>query len=329
MHFIRPFWLLALIPLGSLWWFWARGKSQRSAWQAVCDPHLLPALLVGSAVKYRLYPLILGFSWLLAVIALAGPSWSKKPEPIYRNESAQVIILDLSPAMNATDIAPDRLTRAKFKLRDIFARSREGSLGLIVYSDEPFLVSPLTQDAKTIEAMLPVLKTSILPVVGSQLMPALQMAEQVLTRGGAKQGNIIVVTSHAASQGAITFARELKAKGITLAVLGVGTEAGAPIPTAEGFEQDAQGNVIVSRLNKRALTTLAAAGGGVFTLLSKDDRDINVLLSGKSQRLSSQHKGAKQTSSLWHDEGYWFILILLLLCALLFRRGWIDRVVSL
>ncbi len=147
-HFLRPYWLLALLPLAVLFWHLLRAPSGPGAWRNVCAPHLLAHLLVGPARRPSCLPwLLLGLGWLLAVLALAGPAWKRLPAPLFQAQIARVLVLDLSESMNATDVEPSRLVRARYKLLDLLAQTHEGQIGLVVYAGESFVVAPLTHDA--------------------------------------------------------------------------------------------------------------------------------------------------------------------------------------
>ncbi|MCB1776756.1 MAG: VWA domain-containing protein [Candidatus Competibacteraceae bacterium] len=156
-HWLRPAWLWALLPLALMVWQLLRQSSGASAWEKQCDPHLLARLLVRRTPHHRLPLLLLTVSWVLTVIALAGPVWQKLPQPVFQTQAARVMVLDLSPSMNASDLRPSRIDRARFKMLDLLARFREGQTGLVVFAEEPFVVAPLTDDTKTIAALLPAL----------------------------------------------------------------------------------------------------------------------------------------------------------------------------
>ena len=139
-HWLRPEWLWALLPLAVIVRRLLRQVRRASAWETQCDPHLLEKLLIQRA-RHQRWPLVLlAVAWVLAVIALAGPVWQKLPEPVYRTQAARVIVLDLSPSMNASDIRPSRIARARFKVLDLLKRYREGQTALVVFAGEPFVV---------------------------------------------------------------------------------------------------------------------------------------------------------------------------------------------
>lgn len=121
-HFLRPWWLLSLlVPIGILW-FSSQSGDIRSRWKGTIAPHLLDNLIVGGKRGSRIQP-----SWLLAValalsaLAVAGPTWQREQPPFVEDTAALVIAVDLSSAMDAVDISPSRLERAKLKIRDIVA----------------------------------------------------------------------------------------------------------------------------------------------------------------------------------------------------------------
>jgi len=169
-HFLRPYWFLMLIPLAimlwSLLWYLKKGDS----WQQVIDPKLLKHLLNQSSSAKNFKPLmILGLIWFTTVFALAGPAWEKHQQPVFRNNNAKVILLDLSQSMLAEDIQPDRLTRAKYKILDLLRDYPEGQTGMAVFSGEAYTVSPLTNDTHTIALMVSDLSPDIMPVSGSNI----------------------------------------------------------------------------------------------------------------------------------------------------------------
>ena len=176
-HFIRPFWLLALLPTLGLWIWLRRRKLSQGVWHTVCDAELLPYLLQDSHAKQSQGRLALGACLtFLAIVALAGPTWQRIPMPVFRNASAWVIVLDLSASMDAEDIKPNRLTLARYKIADILKQRKDGQTALIVYAGDAFTVTPLTDDTETIANQLSALNTDIMPEAGSNSAQALAKA---------------------------------------------------------------------------------------------------------------------------------------------------------
>lgn len=330
-HFLRPLWFLMLLPLLWLVWSLARQGGAHSAWRGVVDPHLLPHLLVEEGGRVRRTPLILlALGWIIGVVALAGPVWQRLPEPVFEAEAQRVIALDISRTMNATDVPPSRLARARFEVLDLLKRAAEGQTALLAYGAEPYVVSPLTNDAKTIAVQVPSLKTDLLPVEGKRRTDlALEKAAQLLRQAGSRKGQVILVTDGLAHPAAADeAARKLVAEGYRVSVLGVGTEKGAPVPMADGgFLKDARGAILIPRLERGALTALAAAGGGRFVMATIDDADVHSLIAEPSVLQGGKVKRRDLEADQWREEGPWLLLALLPLAALAFRRGWLGPLV--
>lgn len=332
LHFLRPLWLLALLPLGAVLIALWRQEAGRSVWRGVVDAHLLPHLLTGEGGSTRRLPLILlGLGWLLGTLALAGPVWERLPQPVFSTTAKRVILLDLSPSMNAADVPPSRLARARFEIQDLLAASREGQVALIAFGPEPFVVSPLTGDAQTIAAQVPRLATDLLPVPGTRRTDrALELAGQLLTQAGGAGGEIVLIADAIGPEApAIAAARTLAQSGMRVSVLGVGTPQGAPEPRSDGgFVADRNGSVRIARLDRTGLEALAQAGQGIYLEPDPGDGDTSALLA----RSAGTHETLAQpglTADRWQEEGPWLLLVLLPLAALAFRRGWLLPVLAL
>ncbi len=325
-HFLRPEWLLALLPLMALGFWLQRQKKRQGNWAAVCDPELLPYLLQArsAASDNRLFwPLALGF--VLTVIALAGPSWERLPAPAFRNEAGLVIALNLSETMNATDIKSSRLIRSRYKIADLLKQRRDGQSALLVYSRQAFTVTPLTDDINTILNQLRAIKTDIMPVQGRNTLAAIRQAVDLLQQAGVQQGDILLITDGTEDLDPENIKKARKQ--YRLSVLAVGTEQGAPIKRpGGGFVKDSQGNIVVAGLKLAALKRVASAGGGILVRLSADDSDIQRL--GRLLNQSSHESQQKNPLKLnvWRDFGPWLLWLIVPLMALGFRKGLLGLV---
>ncbi|NIN34987.1 MAG: hypothetical protein GTO60_07780, partial [Gammaproteobacteria bacterium] len=132
-HFIRPYWLLAFLPLAFLLFMMLKRRLRSRKWETFCDKELLPHILIGEKpVSRRKSAFLIALAGSLIITALAGPAWQKLPQPVFSTQSALIIALDLSQSMNAGDISPSRLERARFKVADILEKRAEGETALIV-----------------------------------------------------------------------------------------------------------------------------------------------------------------------------------------------------
>ncbi len=320
-HWLRPEWLWALPLIGLMTYALARRQLAPGRWQRIIDPALAPYILSRTQIKgltYRWWLILIG--GVLAVTALAGPSWNRAEQPVFRSEQAIVIALDLSRSMDAQDLTPSRLTRARLKILDILEARQSGQTALVVYSSNAFTVTPLTTDADTVAALVNSLSTDIMPSRGSYPVAAIKKSQTLLEQAGVAYGEVLLITDGGTSPAAERAAADLQRSGYSLSVLGVGTREGAPIPRAGGgFVTDRSGNIVVPRIEETALRSLAAAGGGRFAQLSADDRDINALLSGEVGPGTASDESL--ATDQWQEEGPWLLLLLVPMAAMAFRRG--------
>lgn len=325
-HFLRPWWFLGLLPVVAVIGFYTWRKRNAGNWETIINPELLPFLLQGSGGKHALSgPWLVAFmisAWIFCCLGLAGPAWQQLPQPVHKQDSALVVVLDLSPSMLAEDISPNRLVRARYKLIDILTRRTEGVVGLIVYGGDSHTVSPLTEDSNTIMSMVPVLEPNLMPETGSNVEEGLASAIDLAVSGGYQQADILLITDGIDKSALSNIAPIISGEGnYRLSILGVGTTDGAPIPSfAGGFIKKA-GNVIVAKLNVGTLRKIAANNGGSYQTLSADDRDIDNLLAGMDSLLTNSTRETDRSFDLWDDQGYWLVLLLLPVLLLSFRKG--------
>ena len=324
-HFLRPFWLLALLPLVPLIWQLMKSKYAGGSWRNVVDPGLLRHLLTAKARtghKRLLVPVAL--VGIAAVIALAGPAWEKIPQPVYKQRAGLVIALDLSRSMDVNDIKPSRLTRARHKIADILSQRRDGQSALIAYAADAFVVTPLTRDVATINALLPSLSTDIMPAQGGRADRAVGQALDLFNNTGVTHGDILIVTDGFSTIEVVEIERLVREyPGFRISVLGIGTESGGPIPLAGGgFLKDSQGSIVIARMQIEAMRELTRKASGVFSPISVDDGDILALLNHiKSNPVDAGLLVADQHADIWREQGPLLILVLLPLMSLVFRRG--------
>lgn len=326
-HFIRPYWLLALLPAMVLLMAHVRHNRPAGLWSEVCDAALLPILLQQRTQQQGRMPLIaIASATLLAIIALAGPTWKRLPSPVFSNQSALVIALDLSLSMNAADVAPSRLIRARYKIADILKRRKDGQTALLVYSGDAFTVTPLTNDTETIDSQLSALSSDIMPSSGSNLAAALQKAAALLKQAGLAKGQILLVTDGVAEGSALSLIEQVEP--YTVSVLGVGTAEGGPIKAAEGdFVKDAQGTIVIPKLDAKTLMAAANAGKGIYTPLTEGNQDVEQLSDFFEQAVVQQESENKALLlQQWAERGPWLLLAVLPLAALSFRKGLLSVV---
>jgi len=331
-HFVRPYWLLALFALFLVLWLLKKHRFYQSPWQQFLPSHLSQVLVEGntntndnkktfSEQTFLIKPFIIG---LLCIIALAGPVWKKLPQPVYQTERGSVLIMDMSYSMYATDVKPNRLTRARFKAIDLLNKINEGDTGLIAYAGDAFIISPLTQDIKNIALLLPSLTPEIMPTPGANPIAALTLAHNMLINAGHLNGDIYWFTDDVDNDEISDIYEWSNTFGHQLNILGIGSENGAPITLPSGeLLKDNDGAIVVPRLPAQKLQSLASRGKGHYQTIKNDDSDINdlILKDNIPEQNRNEEQKSQQTGDQWQEQGAWLLILVLPLILSYFRRG--------
>ncbi len=324
-HFLRPEWFIALIPLLVMLLLIKRYRKSQSGWQSVIPPHLYDHLISGKAIAKKQASLsLLGWGWLLAVVALAGPTWERLPQPVFQVQQGNVVLIDMSLSMRATDVTPDRLTRAKYKAIDLINTIDEGEMGLVAYAGDAFTISPLTSDAANITALLPSLSPEIMPVPGSDPYSGIQAAAELLSNAGYQSGNIYWVTDGITLSQTQDLQDLINDLPFTVNVLGIGTEEGAPIRQLDGqLVKDQRGQIVIPKLRGQQLKAIANTSGGTYRKFTADESDIRALTQRQVLRADAEEtdEQTSQDGDQWAELGPWLLIVLLPFAAYAFRRG--------
>ena len=326
-HWLRPLWLL-LIPLPLLLgWGLSRLPAGQTRWAELIRPELLQHLIESNNSQRSHGPLLaLVGGWLLACLALAGPSWHKLPQPVYSQQDALVLILDLSPSMHARDLTPDRLTHARHRLIDLINARDEGLTALVVYAGDAHVLAPLSDDKETLLNLIAPLSPAIMPVSGSQTEAAIETAVKLLRDAGHQRGQILLITDGIAANAFNPINSLLGATEFSLSIVGVGTTEGAPIPLSDGsFAKTADGELPLARLDPQPLRQLAERHRGIYRTLSYTGAELEALntqLQADPNPFDTNSVQALEREfDRWDDVGPWLVLLLLPLAALAHRRG--------
>jgi len=320
-QFLRPGWLVLIIPGCWLVFRLHQRWKERTDWSGVVEPHLLELLLVEArGIRRAWIPWMLSLMLILVLTAMAGPVLEKRSVPVLKKNLAKVLVLDVSHSMLAEDLRPNRIERAKFKLRDLLNRIDEGETALIAYAGDAHIISPLTSDTHTITTLLPGLEPDIMPHRGSRPDRAMELAVKLLDGHSANPGEVIWLTDGIPENMIPTVAQLLGRH--RLSVIGVGSEKGAPIPGKNsGFLKNSKGGIVMSRLDTSHLQVLAQQKGGTFQILRNDDQDLEIVLNQPILMNEYFEDETEKQGDIWREEGPWLLLIMLPLAALMFRRG--------
>ena len=299
-HFIRPLILLLLIIPVFFAWKQFKSLTRVSSWANVCDKNLLDFLLVKGSSTQRKFILWLGMlGFVLAIIAASGPTWKKREIPNMTPENPVMIALNLSTDMAEKDLTPSRLTRAKFEISDFLKMIPATQSGLIVYSDEPFLISPLTEDTRLLNNLLPRLDFNLMPANGDRPDRAIDLAVEKFKNAGYAKGNIVIFSSDIGERLDFALKAAEKAK-------------------ASGFPVNV---VAMQKGDSERLKMLAQSGGGEYIRTTSNDADIQTLANMINAQSSEQLKQSENMRLAWLDYGYYLTLLPLLFCLYFFRRG--------
>lgn len=298
-HFLRPWWLLLLLL--PLWQFgrFRRGASSLSSWEKICDKRLLQFLLIKGSSKQRKFTAWVALTGMLgAIFAAAGPSWKKTEIPGMAPENPLMIVLNLSSDMKERDITPSRLERAKFVIKDLLGELDGVQSGLLVYSGEPFAISPLTEDTALIDNLLGAVNYDIMPLNGARVDRAIELAAQKFKNAGFSHGEIVLFSPDGGQRFDLALEQAKKARG-------------------EGYNV----NVIeTSAQNDEKLMLIAEAGGGNYWNINRDGRKISAW--GKQFGSESKElKNSVNTRSVWLDYGYYLLALPMVCCLYFFRKG--------
>jgi Ca-activated chloride channel family protein len=324
-HFIRPLWLLGLIPAALCFGIVKKINQQTGNWEKVINPALLPYLMQNSSDKNKYTQFFLrglALCWLLFCLSLAGPSWNQLPQPVHKEDSALVVVFDLSPSMLAEDIAPSRLVRARYKMIDILKARKQGHSALVVYGGEAFAVSPLTEDSNTIVSLAPTLHPTLLPSYGSNTEDAIATALELVTNGGYQQADLLLITDGVDRSAFGDITSQLSEASVRLHILGVGTSQGAPIPLGNGgFVKDQNDSIILPRLDPSSLKQLANLGNGRYFSITNNDSDVLAITAAMEQEFPNTSEINDRSFDIWQDRGFWLVFLLLPLLLASFRKG--------
>lgn len=304
-HLLRPMWLLALAPALLLILLYRRGRPEL-AWRRAIAPHLLPHLLMadrGNGPRLRPVHLLTLF-WLLAAVALAGPTWQRDRSPFSERRAPLILALHTGAGMLARDIQPSRLERAVQKIGDLLDRLAGGPAALVAYAGTAHLVMPLTTDHRLIRQFAAELSPAIMPEAGNDTAAAVRLGLDLLAQAGSG-GSMLLITDSVTPSGL-----ESLETALPVDILAMATPPGAA-PAPAGPPGPA--------LDRAALQAAARALGGELVLATVNDDDVAGLARRLDRRPTGLVPGEQQR---WQDAGYYLLLPMALIVLLWFRRGW-------
>ncbi|MEL0659169.1 VWA domain-containing protein [Psychromonas arctica] len=322
LEFLRPYWLLGIIIVVaiSLWRYQRNQYKQTSIIANHLSEHLvtLPETTKSNRLALNLLAII-------ACIALSGPSIRSVKLPVYEIQKAQVIAFDLSYSMYATDIKPNRLSRAKYKAIDLLKQWTEGDKALIAYAGDAFTITPLTTDSNSIINHIPYLSPDLMPERGSRPDLALQKAISLLKNAGYQQGHIVFISDGFDKDSQEKMQEMLKGTKWMVSVLSMATKEGAAIKLNDGsLLKDSNDDIVIPKLNRNTLYPVTQMSDGLLLNFDAKGQDIQLLAAhyDTKELNKKDNESSKQTDNKQPiDDGYWISLLLIPLFLLFFRKG--------
>lgn len=247
------------------------------------DSSLLKRLFpTDSDSKYWTKVILLSLGILLSVFALMDPLFGEEELKVKREGIDIVYALDLSNSMYAEDVAPNRLERAKKLISESMQNLGGDRVGFLVFAADAYTISPLTTDYAAIDSYIESASPELISHQGTNFLAVLQTAVKMF-ENSPTAGKLLVIVSDGEDneksvQKAIRLAKDNK---INVATLAIGTETGAPIPIEQGdyedFKRDRQGEVVISKLDTKAMQSLAESCNGVYVYLNTNQQALDEL----------------------------------------------------
>lgn len=327
-------WLWGLLALPVIWMlfvlFYRGGKSTQDKLKEFADPHLLPHLLEDvdhekekTAKPWRA---VLSWSliWGLCILALAGPRWNYTQVKAFSPANYLVFVLDMSLSMDAQDIEPSRLARAKEEIEDLLDAGTGVKFSLITFDATAHMITPLTDDTETLRRLLPSLTSGIVYKQGAALAPALEMAAGMLSDIPGENKHVLILSDggfDSSDADIYRATRDLIKTGAKLDGLGFGTLQGAPIPGGgAGFLKDKNGQTVISHLDEKRFRQIVDDGGGIYQRASYLSDDTNAILA-QIKTLGAAAEKEQKTTIFWDEKFYIFLIPILLIFLPWLRRN--------
>jgi len=277
---VTLFLLIAVVALGLLMWTTLRWQT---AAQRVLAGGSGATLLTGAGSSRR--RLLKAGLLLAALVALiggaAGPYTGHGPEPIKPQRTDVLVVLDVSLSMLAQDVQPSRFETARSSIRTLLDSLQSDRVGVAVFGGRTALRAPFTLDYTAVRSAVDAIAPDSAPTPGSSLAEALRTGLSALRNSDAPRKGILLITDGEDLGVELEAATaELKAAGIPVNTLGVGTPQGGPIPVrdartgAVSNKLDNRGQTVTTRLGEQTLRDIAAQTGGAYLQASSGGREL-------------------------------------------------------
>lgn len=320
-HFLRPYWLLLIVPALWLPWLWSRRHDLKRQLDGLIAPHLISALVITPVQRQTLRPehllaVLLG----LGALAAAGPTWTEDRPDFLDNRAPLILAFDLSPSMDADDVPPSRLTAAKHKMHDLLARRAGARTALVAYAGSAHLVLPATQDPGLLDSFMQALDTSLMTRPGKDVVGAIELA-QTLLAAEKVPGTLVLITDGADSTQFDAIGELLNNDDLQVLVLAVGSQDRGVLHDPQGRPRvGSDGRPLLANFDSEGLKALARAADAPLGSLTLNDDDLDWIELHAQRHFQAVQDEGKEVH--WKDAGYWLCWPLALIALCCVRRGW-------
>lgn len=320
MQFQTPnaFFLWLLLPVLAGFVYWSLRRRTKVT-RALGDTELVERLsLRVSPMRDRVKPILLGAAVFFLVIAIARPQWGQGQQEVFARGVDVFLVLDTSFSMDAPDIAPSRMERARYIASQLMERLQGNRIGLVVFSGTSFVQCPLTMDYGAVRIFLDTVTTGIVPEPGTNIVHAIEAARRGFISQSSEHKVIVLLTDGEQQSGdVVSVAEQARDEGIVIHTVGVGTPGGEPIPVlnergeVSDYVRDPSGQPVLSRLDEDTLAELALATGGEYFRVSGQDEEVDgistLIMDMEGEELESQ------LFTRYQERFYWPLAIALVL----------------
>ncbi len=282
MDWRYPYILILLIVFTVIWGIWQfRSRSSKTNNSNIINSRLTERIDAKKQLwkrRFRVYCLI------FLIIAAAGPLIGTRVKPVERKGIDLIFAVDVSVSMNAEDVKPTRLEKAKFEISQVIQKLKGDRVGIIVFAGSAHYFLPMTGDYEAARLFLDAIETSMLKTQGTALSAALKTSIAAFPSESEKYKVLVIVTDGEDHEGeAIAIAERASKTGIIINTIGVGSVTGSLIPIGkkgriDEYKRDKKGQLITTVLNENILKDIAEAGNGVFIRIDNQTNSGNKLL---------------------------------------------------
>ena len=319
MRFEHPqiLWLLLVLPPALVLFFWWASRQRQKLLEQFIQARLLSTLTVGispARKKIRFGCLVFAVAWL--VITLARPQRGFDLQEVEQRGLDIVVAVDTSKSMLATDIAPNRLARARLAALELMQKAGTDRMGLVAFAGDAFLECPLTIDNTAFQQCVQALDVNTIPQGGTAIAAAIKTALTAFKEGNHHKVLVLFTDGEDNDTGALEAAQDAAKAGLKIFTVGIGTEKGDLVRVTEAngnsdYVRDEQGNVLKSHLNEALLQQIAGATGGFYLPL----RGANTIDTLYDRGLAPLPKseGKERLVRRYHEQFHWPLAAAMLL----------------